>query len=321
MPVCQDSHLVMSQFSEGDIIENDTPVAVNLLKEIKKASGECMQNLRVLNTRIKDGKAANNADKGISFLGVKNQLMASYMSNLGLLMDKKTCGKSVNGDPAIDRLVEIRTVLEKMRPIEHKLRYQINKVVNSFKEGKSDSSDPRNFKANFGSFTNVPEDSSDEEGQKAGEDSSSKLYKAPKLAPVHYSDDETQEEKAEKMQAKKSRKQLSSAMLKEIREQYTDAPIEISESRDIHRIKDNKRDKERIEYEEANFTRVAVSRKESTAMKRMGTMSALGTLADFDGFDDDAEGGPAKKKKKGLSKKGKKGKSFGKKKGGARRKR
>merc|ERR1719239_1334888 len=105
---------------------------------------------------------------------------------------------------------------------------------------------------------------------------------------------------------KKSRKQLSSAMLKEIREQYTDAPIEISESRDIHRIKDNKRDKERIEYEEANFTRVAVSRKESTAMKRMGTMSALGTLADFDGFDDDAEGGPAKKKKKGLSKKGKK---------------
>ena len=48
--------------------------------------------------------------QGISFLDVKNQLMTSYMSNLGLLMDKKTCGKSVQNDPAIDRLVEIRTV-------------------------------------------------------------------------------------------------------------------------------------------------------------------------------------------------------------------
>lgn len=41
----------------------------------------------------------------------------------------KSKGTSINRDPAIDRLVEIRTVLERMRPIEHKLRYQIEKVV------------------------------------------------------------------------------------------------------------------------------------------------------------------------------------------------
>lgn len=51
----------------------------------------------------------------MSFLDVKNQLMASYMANLGLLMDKKTSGLSVREDPSIDRLVEIRTV----SPVRH----------------------------------------------------------------------------------------------------------------------------------------------------------------------------------------------------------
>ncbi|XP_005109553.1 neuroguidin [Aplysia californica] len=311
-----------------DIVESDTPQAVSLLKEIKKASGECLQNLRVLTTRIKDSTSTSSANQGISFLDVKNQLMASYMANIGLLMDKKTSGCSVKNDPAIDRLVEIRTVLEKMRPIEHKLRYQINKVVNAYKEGKMDPSDPRKFKANFGSFANVPGgDSSDEDGDKNDDtsDGKSKLYVAPKLAPVHYSDDETAEEKQQKQKAKSARRALGSAMLKEIREQYTDAPVEISESRDVHRIRDNKRDREKTEYEESNFVRLAVSKKESTAMKRLGTMSALGTLADFDGFsgmDGGDEAGPSKKKKKNFPMgKKKKGKGFGKKKGGKKQRR
>lgn len=301
-----------------DIVENDTPEAVNVLKEIKKACGECHQNLRVLSSRIKD--SAPLANQGISFLDVKNELMASYMANLGLLMDKKTTGQSVRGDPAIDRLVEIRTVLEKMRPIEHKLRYQINKVVGTFKEGKLDPSDPRKFKANFGSFANMPSDESDDEEKDKDKEAGGKpkLYVAPKLAPVHYSDDETAVEKHEKMEKKSIRKALSSAMLKEIREQYTDAPMEISESRDVHRMKDNKRERERTEYEETNFVRMSVSKKESMAMKRIGTMSALGTLADFGGFsgmDGTVDGGPAKKKKSGSGKKKGKG-GFGKKKGG-----
>ena len=46
-----------------DIVENDTSKAVDLLREIKKASGECLKNIRVLNQRVKDGKAANSNDK------------------------------------------------------------------------------------------------------------------------------------------------------------------------------------------------------------------------------------------------------------------
>ncbi|GFS22005.1 neuroguidin-like [Elysia marginata] len=235
-------------------VEIEIPEALSLFKEIKKSSGECLQHVRALTAKIQESPKLPH---GMSFLDVKNQLMGSYMANLALLMDKKTSGQSVKNHHSIDRLVEIRTVLEKMRPIEHKLKYQINKVVTAYKDKKQDPSDPRKFKANFGAFANASEsDSSEDEDTKEKDDDKPKTYVAPKLAP---------------------------------------------ESRDMHRIRDNRKVKERTEYEENNFMRLPVSKKESAGMKKMGTMSALGALADFEDMGDmggSAKNGPANKKRK-----------------------
>lgn len=55
-------------------------------------------------------------------------------------------GKTIERDPSIDRLIEIRTVLEKIRPIDYKLRYQIDKLVKTAITGVTNSKDPINFK-------------------------------------------------------------------------------------------------------------------------------------------------------------------------------
>ncbi|CAG5128875.1 unnamed protein product [Candidula unifasciata] len=297
----------------SSLVETDLPEALTVLRDIKKSAGECLQHLRSLLAKIKE-RPSNVHSQGMSFLDVKNQLMASYMANLGLLMDKKTSGLTVKDDPSIDRLVENRTVLEKMRPMEHKLKYQINKVVTAYKEGMLDPNDPRKFKANFGAFANVPiQNSSDEEDAAIKEKAQDKFkaYVVPKLTPVYYSDDETAEERTKKMQEKTSKRALSSAMLREMREQFTDAPVEITESQNLHRFKDNRKMQEKLEYEENNFVRLSVSKKESAGMRKMGTMSALGSLADFDHFgefDANTEGGHTKKRK--VTHKKHKGKSF-----------
>lgn len=44
--------------------------------------------------------------------------------------------------------MEIRTILERMRPIEHKLKYQIEKLLKLATEGKLGENDPLQFKAN-----------------------------------------------------------------------------------------------------------------------------------------------------------------------------
>ena len=55
--------------------------------------------------------------------------MVDYLSNLTYVMLRKSFGKSIEDDPSIERLVENRTVLEKMRPIEKKLKYQVWNIL------------------------------------------------------------------------------------------------------------------------------------------------------------------------------------------------
>ena len=48
--------------------------------------------------------------QGVSFLEVKYQVLLSYLRDLTFLMYHKCQGKSIQDNPAIDRLVEMRTV-------------------------------------------------------------------------------------------------------------------------------------------------------------------------------------------------------------------
>ena len=52
----------------------------------------------------------------------------------------------------LERLVEIRTVMERMRPIEHKLKYQVEKLLKIVTAGKLGDADPLQFKANPGNL-------------------------------------------------------------------------------------------------------------------------------------------------------------------------
>lgn len=140
-------------------------------------------------------------------------------------------GDEIDGDPAIDRLIEIRTVLEKIRPIDQKLRYQIDKLVKTAVEGVKNPTDAMSCRAHPESFGDEDdeedddEDDSDEEDENEDSDedededkepeagvqavSSSKkkgaskgksgIYVPPKLRPVHYDGDDTQADKEKKI--------------------------------------------------------------------------------------------------------------------------
>ena len=63
-------------------------------------------------------------------------------------MLRKCSGKKIEGEPAIERLVKLRTVMEKIRPIEQKLRYQVDKLVSIAESGHVADNDPLRFKPN-----------------------------------------------------------------------------------------------------------------------------------------------------------------------------
>lgn len=55
--------------------------------------------------------------------------MLQYITQLAFFVHLKLSGKKVEGHPVIESLVELRVILEKMKPIESKLKYQIDKLV------------------------------------------------------------------------------------------------------------------------------------------------------------------------------------------------
>lgn len=81
----------------------------------------------ILINRLKNGEVKTN--KGVSFLETKYQIMIQYILQLAFIIHSKLSGQSIKDHPVIESLVELRVILERMKPIETKLKYQIDKLV------------------------------------------------------------------------------------------------------------------------------------------------------------------------------------------------
>lgn len=166
----------------------DLPQALVLLNEMNNSAQHVATLVDNMIQKVRKGELTT--DQGLSFLEMKYNMLLSYLINLTYVVLRKCSGERIEGDPCIDRLVEIRTVLEKIKPINNKLKYQIDKLVKSAVTG-ADLNDATNFKANPSNLLHNEEVSSseeDEDNAKADEEKkkSAGIYVPPKLSAVHY---------------------------------------------------------------------------------------------------------------------------------------
>ncbi|KAK6185937.1 hypothetical protein SNE40_008065 [Patella caerulea] len=257
------------------IVEQDLPKVLNIFKDVKNKTSDAIGQVTSLISKIENGE--HPTAKGISFLEVKFEMLLSYLINLVYTMLRKSSGLSIADDPAIERLVEIRTVLERMRPIDQTLKYQIDKLIKTAQTGTQDASDPLRFRANPANLA-AEADNDDEED----EDGEPKKYVAPKVAPVAYTGDLTAAEQEELIKQRAVKRVLSSRMLKELRHQYDDSPEEIREAYDVHRLRENKTERDRTEYEEERFIRLPSSKKQRASEgNNLATLTSLSKLTEF----------------------------------------
>ena len=202
---------------------------------------------------------------GLDFLDVKNSLLLSYLIDLTVLVRNRSNGKKDVQN--MRRLVEMKTVLDKMRGLDKKLRYQIEKLLaastsaSTFASGGDNDGkeDPLQFRPDPQSLEDDKDSSSDmSEVSESGDNSDGSsdadddlaaaratlsmakerkgrndqgkdgLYRAPRLAAVPYAHD-LQEKQQEK--EKRNKKRLRATELAQtLRAQYGDAP----DQEDIH---------------------------------------------------------------------------------------
>lgn len=250
---------------------------------------------------------------GISLLDVKNELLLSYLQNLIFLIlvklrkAKEADASDSDDESSVDnevvkKLVELRLYLEKgVRPMEDKLRYQIEKVLRAADDAE------RNEKAVAAAADNKSEsesgsdsdEASDEEDEEEGGDSkmtpanvsdlafrpslgalarsttnatskSSKdtngVYKPPKIAPTSMPTTEARE--------RRQRGPIKSATMDEfIADEMSSAPQAqpsigtniIQFGRRLKTAGERKEEDERRNYEERNFVRLANASKTDRA--------------------------------------------------------
>ena len=165
--------------SEGSEKSSSCKAAVASLKETsQKVQAAVIPAIAA----IENSKEFSKKD-GLDFLDVKNSLLLSYLIELTVFVRNKNNGTS--NEKNLHRLTEMKTVLDKTRGLDKKLRYQIEKLLaantsaTSYAAGGDNNGpeDPLQFRPDLGSFGKDDNDDSnsdesddeDNEGSASGE--------------------------------------------------------------------------------------------------------------------------------------------------------
>ncbi|KAJ1999725.1 hypothetical protein GGI04_004450 [Coemansia thaxteri] len=299
------------------MVQSETSAAVISKLSVLGAQADQVRLLvDKLRQRVDEGELATG--NGISFLEVKHHTMLSYITNLTYLTLLKLHGRQIEGHAVISHLVEDRTVLEKMKPLEQRLKYQIDKLmrgavissdavpVSQPKMATTDDpeaasvvddsaklaaamlsddalANPSAFKPNPGSLAaDVRE--GDELAIEEG------LYRAPKQMPVHYEEDGNTAAKREREEQRMMDRAARSRLVRDLMTEYDDRPEMASASGNPAMVvKDSRMERlaeDRTRYEEDNFTRLTMGRKERRGLgtKLAGLDDEFAHLNDFAGI-------------------------------------
>uniref|UniRef100_A0A1B0D5Z0 Uncharacterized protein n=1 Tax=Phlebotomus papatasi TaxID=29031 RepID=A0A1B0D5Z0_PHLPP len=261
-------------------VGQDLPQAMQLLGEMNNHVKQVSDLVENMLQKVKSGEMST--EYGLSFLEIKYHMLLTYLINLTYVVLRKCSGQTIENDPSIDRLIEIRTVLEKIRPIDHKLRYQIDKLV---KTAQVTPSSGGTLRANLGhAVTPLPEESAQTHESEESEDDeaeeeknrkrptkagSSGVYVPPKLIPMYYDEDEGKVDRNRKQIERAKKRSLGMSIIEDLKEEYLDTPVEISGTSRAQQMF-SRAQKEKEEFEETYLTRTL-----GDELTRFGDMSAL----------------------------------------------
>ena len=259
----------------GDLIAEQTPHFLEVLNNIRSETDKVSDFIVSYHSALSDEGALESQSEGISLLSLKSHLLLDYIINLTKVMLHRLEGKplSLLHSDVIEHMVRERVVLEKIKPLELKTKYQIDKLVTLATTSSENIHHPLSYKPNPSNL--MPR----EEGLSLGnEGETGGVYRPPRISAVPGiigSVGEAREEGRDRDR----RRALQSSLIRELREEVGDTPQEVSAREDSRSAKVADRMRERERYEEDNFMRLTVSKKQRRQEK--GARAEMESIMDF----------------------------------------
>ncbi|CAH9105184.1 unnamed protein product [Cuscuta epithymum] len=252
-------------------VGSQAPQLIEVLKDMKAGLDTVRSKVQALTSKVK-GNQFPTSD-GISYLEVKHLLLLNYCQSLVYYLLRKAKGMSIDGHPVVRSLVEIRLFLEKIRPIDKKMQYQIQKLtrvsetaaeksVSTDKGSNTTQEDLLKYRPNPELMTS----------KRIAEDSNG-IYKPPKFAPAIMDEGKTsrQERNALRKEKEMLRQSKQNTYVKELINDIEGKPEEWresgAESRELRQYMDKMEKRDR--KEEDLFNRAPLTKLEKKQMKRL----------------------------------------------------
>ncbi|XP_075516820.1 uncharacterized protein LOC142551461 isoform X1 [Primulina tabacum] len=253
----------------------DSPQLVAVLKEIKEGLDMVRSKIQALTVKVKADDFPTS--DGISYLEAKHLLLLNYCQSLVYYLLRKAKGLSIQGHPVVRSLIEIKLFLEKIRPIDKKLQYQIQKLTSTTattleKPGSVEEADETQKKEDLLKYRPNPELLVSKTN--ATEDDDSGVYRPPKFAPASMEEGKMsrQERNALRREKETMRQANESAYVRELMNEMEGRPEEVretlgTESREMTRYVSKM--EERARQEEELFTRAPLTKFEKKKMRHL----------------------------------------------------
>lgn len=274
------------------LVRDDAPKLLTALKEMKDGLDLVRGKVEALTRKVKKNQLPTG--DGIGYLEAKHHLLLSYCQDIVYYLLRKAKGLSVGGHPVVRSLVEIRLFLEKIRPIDKKMEYQIQKltnaaegaaaqekVLNAEAKGKDEPRDEEDLLK----FRPNP-DMMDSKSAPEGQDNDG-IYRPPKFMPASMDDEDKGRKQASRRDKALARMATENPYLKEIIDDAADRPEEWKEkvgdeSREF--VKYMRQREKHEKQEEELFTRAPVTKRDKQ-MERQMRKQLHGLRGLTDGFD------------------------------------
>ncbi|CCI41160.1 unnamed protein product [Albugo candida] len=226
---------------------------------------------------------------GLDYLQVKSHALITYTKmELFFILLKLQTPHAIRNHPVFKQLVRYRTLLERIRPLDRKMQYQVDKMLKIVSLGAENWDEALHFGPKPDQLIANEAQSSHcaTNGEEDPIKKTDSVYRAPRLAAVHYEEEEKEQVKQAKREERNRRRLEKSQILSELREEFSERPMEVQIGGQNPLDKEiAKEEADQKEFEESRFVRLVTSRKDKIRKRRREQDATRGdAMASIDNF-------------------------------------
>ncbi|KAK6118637.1 hypothetical protein DH2020_047629 [Rehmannia glutinosa] len=118
----------LTKEEQMDVVYSSAPELIGLLSELNDALEQLENKVNPLVDKIRGRESAKKG--GMHYLEVKQLLLQSFCQAITFYLLLKSEGQPVRDHPVVSRLVEIKSLLDKVKEMDEKLPFDMEDIVN-----------------------------------------------------------------------------------------------------------------------------------------------------------------------------------------------